>query len=153
MWLPLFCVARSNPCWIIQNPFAGFVVEGCSFTGGGALEDVMRWFRNSGGSSEVLNKHPGDWQRWISPDSHWLTLKHCWQAGVQAGGLQSQSLIRYCHADGFICSSVPMSPISLLSNVYFSHLSSSGASRYLPVCVSFSVQQLPVIGLLPSLSN
>lgn len=74
MWLPLFGLLWSNPCWIIQNPIEGFMVGGCSLTVKvGMWRDNLRYYevaQKKRGSSGMLNKHSGDWQRWINLDPH-----------------------------------------------------------------------------------
>lgn len=75
------------------------VVEGFSFTmrgggggwaGGETLEDVMRWFKRVGeqrGAEQAIGGL-------AAVDQTRLPLKCLRQAGVQAGGLQTQTLIR-----------------------------------------------------------
>lgn len=60
----------------------------------------------------MLNKHSGDWQQGINR----RLTPTCHQASKQAGGLQSQSLIRWSPADRVICSSVPVSSFLALIN-------------------------------------
>lgn len=45
MWLPLFDLLRSNPCWIIQNPIEGFMVGACLLTVKvGMWRDNLRYY-------------------------------------------------------------------------------------------------------------